>query len=125
MTGWLLDIGRRLQGRVRAFFEAAPDATASPLELLQAALDQLERRTQPSGRGSRVFPYTRLVVHVAQPDADRAALAAVFDQLPARLRERLAELPCDMPAGVQACGPVHGAAPAGGEVFGVAGDGDS
>src|SRR5258708_20897332 len=93
MTGRLVDIGRRLQGRVRAFFEAAPDATASPLELLQAALDQLERRTQPSGPGSRVFPYTRLVVHVAQPAADRAALAAVFDQLPSRLRDRRPDFP--------------------------------
>src|SRR5258708_39061626 len=113
MTGRLRDIGRRRRGRVRAFFDAAPDATASPLELLQAALDQLERRTQPSGRGSRVFPYTRLVVHVAQPDADRAALAAVFDQLPARLRERLAELRCDMPAGVQARVAVDESPPAG------------
>src|SRR5258708_1171202 len=125
MTGWLLDIGRRLQGRVRAFFEAAPDATASPLELLQAALDQLERRTQPSGRGSRVFPYTRLVVQVAQPDGDRAALAAVFDQLPARLRERLAELRCDMPAEVQACVAVDESAPAGRGVLWVECDGDS
>src|SRR5258708_25674161 len=110
MTGRLVDIGRRLQGRVRAFFEAAPDATASPLELLQGALDQLERRTQPSGRGSRVFPYTRLVVHVAQPDADRAALAAVFDQHPARLRERLAALPRDPPAGCPAFPPARASA---------------
>src|SRR5258708_10409796 len=92
MTGRLLDIGRRLQGRVRAFFEAAPDATASPLGLLQAALDQLERRTQPSGRASRVCPYTRLLVHVAQPDAALAALAAVFAQLPARPPSRLPAL---------------------------------
>src|SRR5258708_21736049 len=122
MTGRLLDIGRRVHARVRTFFDAAPDATASPLELLQAALDQLERRTQPSGRGSRVFPYTRLVVHVAQPDADRAALAAVFDQLPARLRERLAELRCAMPAEGQACVAVARAPPARRGGFGGAGD---
>src|SRR5437868_15312255 len=102
MTVRLLDAGRRLRARVQTFFDAAPDAAATPLELLQAALDQLERQAQPSGRGSRVFPYTRIVVHVAQPDGDRAALAAVFDQLPKRLRERLAELRCDLPADIQA-----------------------
>lgn len=98
----LFDAGRKLHARVRSFFEPPIDATASPLELLQAALDQLERKAQPSGRGSRVFPYTRVVVHVAQPDADRAAIEAVFGQLNARLRERLAELRCDMPADFQA-----------------------
>src|SRR5258708_35780368 len=99
MTGRLLDIGRRVHARVRTFFDAAPDANASPLELLQAALDQLERQTQPSGRESRVFPYTRLVVHVAQPNADRAALAAVLEQLPARLRARLAAIHLGLPRG--------------------------
>jgi hypothetical protein len=102
MTAPLFDVGRKLHARVRNFFDAAPDATSSPLELLQAALDQLERQTQPSGRGSRIFPYTRVVVHVAQPEADRAAIEAVFGQLHARLRERLAELRCDLPADLQA-----------------------
>jgi hypothetical protein len=125
MTARLVDVGRRWHACVRTFFDAAPDATASPLELLQAALDQLERRTQPSGRGSRVFPYTRLVVHVAQPDADRAALAAVFDQLPARLRERLAELRCDLPADFQARVDVAESAPAGRGVLWIECSGDS
>ena len=87
MTPRLMDVGRRWHARVRNFFDAAPDATASPLELLQAALDQLERKAQPSGRGSRIFPYNRVVVHVAQPDADRATIEAVFAQLHTRLRE--------------------------------------
>jgi len=98
----LLDVGRLLHARVRSFFDAGPDAAASPLELLQEALDQLERKAQPSGRGSRIFPYDRVVVHVAQPGADRAAIEAVFGQLPTRLRERLTELRCDIPADVQA-----------------------
>jgi hypothetical protein len=127
MTTRLLDVGRRLHARMRTFFDAAPDAAAPPLELLQAALDQLERQTQPSGRGSRVFPYTRIVVHVAQPDADRAALAAVFDQLPMRLRERLAELRCDMPSDIQARVAFAESAPKGRGVMWVecSGDGDS
>jgi hypothetical protein len=93
---------RQLNTRVRRFFDAAPDAAASPLELLQATLDQLEDKAQPAGRGSRIFPYNRLVVHVAQPGADRAAIDAVFAQLPSRLHERLAELRCELPADLQA-----------------------
>src|SRR5438067_1849935 len=127
MTARLLDVGRRLHARVRTFFDAAPDTAAPPLELLQAALDQLERQAQPSGRGSRVFPYTRIVVHVAQPDADRAALAAVFDRLPIRLRERLTELRCEMPADIQARVSVAESSPKGRGVVWVecSGDGDS
>ncbi len=100
-TTRLLNVGRKFHARVRDFFDAAPDATAPPLELLQATLDQLERKVQPGGRGTRTFPYNRIVVHVAQPNADRTALEAVFAQLPTRLRERLTELRCDMPPDLQ------------------------
>jgi FHA domain-containing protein len=120
----LSDVARKLRARVQTFFDAGPDAAATPLELLQAALDQLERHTQPSGRGSRVFPYTRIVVHVAQPDADRPALAAVFDRLTMRLRERLAELRCDMPADVQARVAFDESAPKGRGVMWVECSGD-
>ena len=102
MAAPLFDAGRKLHARVRSFFDAPLGATASPLELLLAALDELERKAQPSGRGSRLFPYTRIVVHVAQPDADRAAIEAVFGELHTRLRERLTELRCEMPADLQA-----------------------
>jgi hypothetical protein len=115
---------RKLHDRVQTFFDTAPDATASPLELLHAALDQLERQAQPAGRGSRLFPYTRIVVHVAQPDADRAALAAVFEQLPARLRERLAELHCEIPADIQASVSVTDSAPEGRGVMWIECSGD-
>jgi hypothetical protein len=111
---------------VRNFFDAAPDATASPLELLQAALDQLERKAQPSGRGSRIFPYDRVVVHVAQPGADRTTLDAVFGQLRARLRERLEELRCEMPTDLQARVAIDECTPEGGPVLWVecSSDGD-
>jgi hypothetical protein len=101
MTARLMDAGRKLQARMRHFFDAPLDVTASPLELLHAALDQLERKVQPAGRGSHVFPYRRVVVHVAQPGADRVTIEAVFGQLEARLRERLGELRCELPAGFQ------------------------
>ena len=64
--------------RARDFFDAPLTADAQPIELLQAALDELERKTQPSGRGSRTFPYTRIAVHIVQPDSDRPAIDAVL-----------------------------------------------
>jgi hypothetical protein len=87
---------------VRSFFDAPPAPSASPLEVLQAALDEIEKKVQPAGRGARVFPYTRVVVHVSQPDPDHAAIEAVFGQFDARVRERLAELRCDAPASLDA-----------------------
>lgn len=101
MAPRLWHMGRTLQSRVRSFFENPPGPGAGPLELLLAALDDLETRVQASGRGRRVFPYNRVVVHVFQPDADRIAVEAVFRQLEARLRERLAELRCDAPQAIQ------------------------
>ena len=98
MTGSLGDLVRTVNARVRNFFDAPLPPDAAPLELLEAALDELERKAQPSGRGTRVFPYTRVVVHVAQPAADRAAIEAVFSRLDVRLRERFAEIRCDVPS---------------------------
>ena len=95
MTARLWDIGRELHSRVKNFFDAPLEPDASPLELFQAVLDTLERRVQPAGRGSRVFPYDRIAICVAQPGADRDAIVAVFRQLEPRLRERLAELRCE------------------------------
>lgn len=97
MTARLWDMGRELHSRVKNFFDGPLQPDASPLELLQAALDTLERRVQPTGRGSRVFPYNRVAISIAQPGADRDAIAAVFKQLEPRLRERLTELRCDAP----------------------------
>jgi hypothetical protein len=87
-------MGRDLHSRVKSFFENPPGPASTPLELLLATLDDLEKKVQPAGRGARVFPYNRVMVHIRQPDADRAAIEAVFRQLETRLRERLAELRC-------------------------------
>ena len=110
MTGPLRDVARTLHARVRNFFDAPLGSGAVPLELLQAALDELEGKALPSGRGSRVFPYTRVVVHVSQPAADRAAIEAVFERLDARLRERLAEIRCEFPPSLVTCVSVVDAA---------------
>lgn len=119
MTGPLRDVARTLHARVRGFFDAPLDRSAAPIELLQAALDELEHKAQPSGRGSRVFPYTRVVVHVAQPGADPAAIEAVFGQLDARLRERLAEVRCEIPPALVATVSVSGGADGQGPVLWV------
>ena len=94
----LWGVARTFGRRVRSFFDAPPDADAAPIELLQAALDDLEKRVQPAGRGSRVFPYSRIDITVTQPAADSAAIDAVFRELEPRLRERLEEVRCDAPA---------------------------
>ena len=94
MTRRFSEIGRQLHSRVRRFFDSplAPDAT--PLEISQAVLDAIERKLQPVGRGERVFPYTRVIVKVVTPVADRSAVEAAFEPLQQRIGERLAELRC-------------------------------
>lgn len=98
MSARLLHIGRDLHSKLKTFFEHPLDASATPLELLQASLEEIERRVQPAGRGRRAFPYGRVTVRITQPSADEAAIQAVFADLPLRLRERLAELNCETPA---------------------------
>jgi hypothetical protein len=98
VTAPMKEVARNLRARVRSFFDAPMGAGAAPLELLQGALDEAESKVQPAGRGRRIFPYTHVVVHVAQPAADRAAIEAVFAQFNARLRERLTEIRCEIPA---------------------------
>lgn len=102
MSASLWHMGRDLQARLRGFFDNPPDPDATPLELLHAALDELERRIQPAGRGRRIFPYDRVAVRIAQPGADPVALEAVFRQLPQRLQDRLAELKCEAPERIEA-----------------------
>lgn len=97
MSARIWHIGRDLQSRVRGFFDNPPGPDATPLELFHAALDELERRVQPAGRGRRIFPYDRITVRIVQADADRVAIEAVFGQLALRLRERLDELRCESP----------------------------
>jgi len=96
----LRNIGRDLQSKLKEFFENPLDADATPLELLQATLEDLERRVQPAGRGRKIFPYDRVVVHITQHGADEAAITAVFRDLGTRLRDRLTELNCEAPESI-------------------------
>lgn len=88
---------RELQSRIKGFFEEPLGADATPLEIREAVLDQIEARVQPVGRGKRTFPYNRIGVTVAGTRADRPALEAAFNGLEDRIRERLAELRCETP----------------------------
>ena len=98
MSGRLSYIGWDLHSRLKRFFDAPPGAGATPLELCQAVLDDIERRIEPVGRGRRVFPYSRLLVRVRQLHADRADFESVFgEELVRRIRERLEEVRCDAP----------------------------
>ncbi|MEO6213981.1 MAG: FHA domain-containing protein [Vicinamibacterales bacterium] len=102
MSPRLWQIGRDVQSRVKGFFENPPGPDATPLELLQATLDELERKVQPAGRGRRVFPYDRIVVRIAQAGADPIAVDAIFSRLERRLRDRLEELQCESPESIVA-----------------------
>ncbi len=95
MSARLRHIGRDLQSKLKEFFDTPLEQSATPIELLQAALDELEKKIQPAGRGRRLFPYDRVVVRISQPGADAVAVDAIFADLGPRLMERLAELKCE------------------------------
>jgi hypothetical protein len=92
----LTGIGRDLHGRLRRFFDAPPGRAATPLEIGQAVLDDVETRVEPLGRGRRVFPYARVQVRVLSAEESHAPLEAAFAEFGARVGERLAELRCDV-----------------------------
>jgi hypothetical protein len=97
VTGRLADISRDLQSRLRKFFDTTLEPNATPLEICQAVLDDVERHVQPVGRGRRVFPYTRLLVQVLRQGADPVPLESTFENFEGRVRERLSELRCEAP----------------------------
>ncbi len=113
MTRRLSHLGKELQSRLKVFFDTAPGPNATPLEICQAVLDDVERKVQPLGRGRRVFPYSRLVVRLFQADADRAGLEAAFAGMGERVLERLRELRCDAPSAIDVRVAVLKKAPAG------------
>ena len=87
-------IGRGLQQRLRTIFDGPLEADATPLEIVQAVLDDVERHVEPAGRGRRVFPYADVVVHVQAAEADVARMDAVLADLSAQVAARLQEVSC-------------------------------
>src|SRR5262245_17331 len=90
-------MGKDLQTRLRKFFDTPLADRATPLEICQAVLDEVETRVQPLGRGRRVFPYTRLVVRIRSSVEDRPGIEATCADLNRRILERLAEIRCEAP----------------------------
>jgi hypothetical protein len=97
----IASIGKEVHSRLRKFFDAPLDSTATPLEVCQAVLDDVERRIEPVGRGRRVFPYTRLTIALHQRQPDRAPLESVFGDMGRRIRERLEEVRCETPRSLE------------------------
>lgn len=69
-----------------------------PLDVMLRILDAVEAQVQQAGRGTRVFPFTRVDVIVAAADhEEQARFEAVFDHEPGlirRVKERLAAAGC-------------------------------
>ncbi len=94
----ITSFGRDVRTRLRTFFDTPLDRGATPLEVAQAVLDDVEARVEPVGRGARAFPFTSLHVRVLAPGDAAACVEACFHGFDARVRERLAELRCEAPA---------------------------
>lgn len=107
---------------IRTFFDTPIDAAASPLEISQAVLDEVERQVQPVGRGRRVFPFVGLVVRVLTTPASGPAMPSAFADFAARVGQRLIEVRCDPPRTFEVHLECLDAAPEGwpaGQVFDV------
>jgi pSer/pThr/pTyr-binding forkhead associated (FHA) protein len=101
----ILGRARKMERRIARSVDAAVGelvGRSSPgaLEIVHAVVEQAEQRVQEAGRGRRVFPFNRVVVHVLAPAGDREARArfnAVADGPPSladRIRERVQGLGC-------------------------------
>ena len=102
----LLGKARRLESRIAGTFDQAIKGLArtmprEPLEIVHAILDAVEQEIQPTGRGTRAFPFNRIDVSVLAPSREaRGRLAAVFDgaiPLRARIVERVGSSGCAVP----------------------------
>lgn len=75
-----------------------------PLDVMLRILDAVEAQVQQAGRGTRVFPFTRVTITVAAAGhEEQARFEAVFDHEPGLIRrvaERLAAAGCS-PAAVE------------------------
>jgi hypothetical protein len=81
-------IARKLDGAAR---ELIGSGSLEPIEIVNQIVDAVEHEVQPSGRGRRVFPFTRVAVSVVAPSRDaRARLEATIDGKPS-LRERIVD----------------------------------
>src|SRR5262252_1963401 len=80
----VLGKARRIESAIAARLDEAAKGlvrprTREPLEIVLAILDAVEQRIEPTGRGTRVFPFNRIELSVAAPSREaRGRLEAVF-----------------------------------------------
>lgn len=88
---------------VRRFLDPPLEPHAPPVEIRAAVIETIERHVAVAGIGKRVFPYGAVSVDVLLTHAEqRAPFEVVFDDLEARLRQRLRESRVEVPAGFTA-----------------------
>jgi len=99
----LLGRARRLESTIAAKLDGAAKGLVrsrprEPLEIVLAILDDVEQRIEPTGRGSRVFPFNRIELSVVAPSREaRGRLEAVFagdTPLRTRILERVQSAGC-------------------------------
>jgi hypothetical protein len=99
----VLGKARRLESTIAARLDEAAKGLVrprlrEPLEIVLAILDAVERRIEPTGRGTRVFPFNRIELSVVAPSREtRGRLEAVFagaTPLRTRIVDRLQSLGC-------------------------------
>ena len=102
----LIGKARKLETRISQSLDRAVEGLVGkserqPIEIVQAVLDCAEQQVRPAGRGQRVFPFNRVVVHVlAASRADKAQFEAVAEGPPSlkqRIAERLKSAGCAVP----------------------------
>jgi hypothetical protein len=86
---------------VRRWTRPWPTGT-EPMEIRRAVLDEVESRVVSAGGGKRVFPFNRLRIRLLAPGSrEKVELEALVNDawdIPAEVRERLAERGCTVPA---------------------------
>jgi hypothetical protein len=99
----VLGKARRLESAIAARLDQVAKGlvrsrTREPLEIVLAILDAVEQRIEPTGRGTRVFPFDRIEVSVVAPSREaRGRLEAVFageTPLQTRILDRLQSAGC-------------------------------
>lgn len=94
---------RRLESAIAARLDQVAKGlvrsrTREPLEMALAILDAVEQQIEPTGRGTRVFPFNRIELSVVAPSREaRGRLEAVFagdTPLQARILDRLRSAGC-------------------------------
>jgi hypothetical protein len=95
------EIEQAIENGFRRFAERAfgPSQSDDLVVLHRTILKQIAGKIQSSGRGRKMFPYSRIVVTLASPDPDRRALyqTAFGEKLEPAIRESLQGAACEIP----------------------------